>query len=80
MFREDLKTVADVQNHIREQWQWYEYQKDMGMTTEQAIDQAYAVGQGIISVLTQNAYDEVFTDEFRAEWESWRAMMMFGEE
>ena len=82
MFREDWKTIEDVQNFIREQWKWYKECTEMEdpMTPEQAVEQVYGVGQGIVSALSYEAYDKAFSQEFRAEWEDWRHNMLFGEE
>lgn len=77
LFREDIQTVADMQRVIRSIWKWYEKcAAERGMNPKQAVEQAYGCQNGIIEVMTYEAYNEVFTDEFRAEWEDWRFKML----
>ena len=66
-------TVEDVQQIIRNEWNWKkECVADRAMEKDVAINQAYGYGQGIIALLTDDGYNEVFSEEFRAEWENWR--------
>ena len=77
MFDKNLKTIEDIQNKIREIWNHYkENVSEYGMDKRVAMDQAYGAGQGIIYILNEDAYNKVFSDEFRKEWENWRQEML----
>lgn len=79
MFEKYLNSIEDVQNHLRGCWKHYEENVEYGMDLREALDQAYGTNQGVISVLTTETYNAVFSDEFRKEWEDWRHRMLFGE-
>lgn len=79
MFNDEVKTAEDVREIIRSEWKWNEVCVEHGMDINRAVDEAFAYGQGVTSVLKSGMFEKVFTDEFREEWENWRNKMLFGE-
>lgn len=72
--KRDTLSVEDIQQIIRNEWNWKkECVADRAMDKDTAINQAYGYGQGIIALLTEDGYNKVFSDSFRAEWEQWRS-------
>lgn len=79
MFKDEVKTVEDVRKIIRAEWRWNEVCVQHGMDINRAVDYAFSYGQGVMSILKDEMYEKVFTDEFKEEWENWRNKMLFGE-